>query len=327
MRKKIIALLVVLAMCLPLFGCGSSKPTVNIYSANYEEEIAVQLDYLTKMFPDYNITITYMSSGKLAAKLLAEGENTDIDIALSLSSGYAQQLKEAGMLRSFDTGVTYSQEFTDPDGMIIPNGVWSGAIVVNTSLLESLNLPEPTSYEDLLKPEYKGQIIMADPSSSSTGYFFLLGLLNYYGEEEGWEYFDALRENIKMFTESGSAPVTSVERGEVAIALGIDYQAMELVDESSPVKVIFAEEGAPYDYDTALLINRKDEPSDAVLEVMAAITSVEGNAVFNNYNMNVIEGADNTVAYPEGFYLMNMDGISDTNRKTEILEIWSSRYE
>ena len=47
----------------PVF-CGSrllgrqKGKTVNIYSANYEEEIAVQLEYLEKLFPDYNISIT-----------------------------------------------------------------------------------------------------------------------------------------------------------------------------------------------------------------------------------------------------------------------------
>lgn len=327
--RRIIILLLLVALCFAAVGCSGAKKgkTVNIYSANYEEEIAVQLEYLKKLFPDYNISITYMSSGKLAAKLLAEGADTEVDIAMSLASGYANQLKEAGMLRAFDTGVSYKDAFTDEDHMIIANGVWAGAIVVNTDLLAAEDLPAPASYEDLLKPIYKGKIVMADPSSSATGYFFLHGLLNLYGEERGWAYFDALRENIKLFSESGSVPVSMVESGEAAIALGIDYQAMALVQDTSPVEVIFAKEGAPYDYDTALLINRKAEPSDAVLDVMAAITSTEGNDIFNNYNISVLKDAPDSADYPEGFYLMDMSGISDSAQKESILLKWSERYE
>ncbi|MDD6316866.1 MAG: extracellular solute-binding protein [Clostridia bacterium] len=327
--KKFTAIVLCLLCCLSLAACGSQSggETVNIYSANYEDEIAIELEYLKEKFPDYEITITYLSSGKLAAKLMAEGADTEVDIAMSLSSGYASQLKEAGLLRAFDSELTYKKDFADPDGRIHPNGVWAGAIVINTDVLSKKGLAAPTSYAELIDPAYRDMIVMADPSSSSTGYFFLHGLLNLYGEEEGWKYFDALRENIMLFTESGSTPVSMVERGEAAIALGIDYQAMELLDATSPVEVVFAAEGAPYDYDTALLIERKKAPSQAVLDVMAAITSAEGNAVFNNYNLSVVEGEDTAEGYPEGFYLMDMTGISDPDRKAEVLQQWSARYE
>ncbi len=326
--RRFIALILLIALCLTISGCsGKNNKTINIYSANYEEEIAVELEYLQDLFPDYDITITYMSSGKLAAKIMAEGKDTEVDIVMSLSSGYANQLKNAGMLRAFDTGVSYKDEFTDSDKMVIANGVWAGAIVVNTDLLEADGLPEPKSYTDLTDPVYKGKIVMADPSSSSTGYFFLHGLLNLYGEENGWQYFDALRENIKLFSESGSVPVSMAESGEAAIALGIDYQAMALADSTSPIKVIFAAEGAPYDYDTALLINRKNDPSDAVLDVMAAITSPEGNDVFNNYNISVLKDAPSTTGYPDSFYLMDMTGISDSAQKESILAAWVERYD
>ena len=117
--------------------------------------------------------------------------------------------------------------------------------MVNTQELERLGLPEPTSYEDLLDPVYKGHIVMTNPNSSATGYFFLLGLLNLYGEEAGWEYFDKLSENIMLFGESGSIPSTMVEKGEAVIGLGMDYDGMRLEEAGKPVKVIFAEEGAP----------------------------------------------------------------------------------
>lgn len=326
--RRLITLILLITLCLAISGCsGKNNKTVNIYSANYEEEIAVELEYLQDLFPDYDITITYMSSGKLAAKIMAEEKDTEVDIVMSLSSGYANQLKNAGMLRAFDTGVSYKDEFTDSDKMVIANGVWAGAIVVNTDLLEADGLPEPKSYIDLTNPVYKGKIVMADPSSSSTGYFFLHGLLNLYGEEAGWQYFDALRENIKLFSESGSVPVSMAESGEAAIALGIDYQAMALSDSTSPIKVIFAAEGAPYDYDTALLINRKNDPSNAVLDVMAAITSPEGNDVFNNYNISVLNDAPGATGYPDSFYLMDMTGISDSAQKESILAAWVERYD
>lgn len=322
-----IAMIVVLMLSV-LSGCGNDgKQTVTILSANYEDQIAIQQEYLKEKFPDYNITITYMSSGKLAAKVQAEGEDCEADILLSLSSGYAQTLKNGGYLMSYDSNQSYRAEYADADNVVLPNGVWCGAILVNTTELEKLNLPEPTSYEDLLDPIYKGHIVMANPNSSSTGYFFLLGILNYYGEEKGWEYFDQLQENIKLFGESGSIPSSMVEMGEAAISLGMDYDGMRLENSGKPVKVIFAEEGAPYDYDTALLVNHGEEVNEVVLEVMAAITSPEGNAIFNNYNLNVLENGVDKEVYPDNFKLMDMTGIQDAELKTRLSEEWSRRYE
>jgi iron(III) transport system substrate-binding protein len=314
-----------------LIGCGGPKTenaqVVNILSANYEEQIAIQLDYLRELFPDAQINITYMSSGKLAAKLQAEGPDGETDIALSLSSGYANQLKDAGLLMPYEATTPYKTEYADPDNIILPNGVWAGAILVNTAELSRLGLPEPTSYKDLLDPVYKGHIVMSSPVSSSTGYFFLQGILNLYGEEGGWDYFDKLSENIMLFGESGSIPSSMVEKGEVAIGLGIDYEGMRLAADGKPVKVIFAEEGAPFDYDTVLLIKRNNPPSEFVLAVMEAITSPEGNAVFNNYNISVLEGVADRGEYPADFKLLDMTGIADPELKTINTNTWSERYE
>lgn len=328
--KKILPVVLALCLVVTLTACGSSggdKQVVNILSANYEDQIALQLEYLKGLYPDAEINITYMSSGKLAAKIQAEGASTEADIVLSLSSGYANTLKSAGLVKQYDTGLSYKPEFTDADGMIIPNGVWCGAFAVNTEELARLGLPEPKSYEDLLDPMYKGLIVMSNPSSSATGYFFLLGLVNEYGEEGAFEYFDKLRENILLFGESGSTPTSMVEMGETVIGLGMDYEAMRLVNSGKPVKIIFPEEGSPYDFDTVLLIDKGEEPDEFVLKIMEAITSAEGNRVFNNYNISVLEGGEDRGTFPEDFKYLNMDGIMDTQQKSDLLAKWSARYE
>lgn len=60
---------------------------------------------------------------------------------------------------------------------------------------------------------------------------------------------------------------------------------------------------------------------------MDTITSAEGNAVFNNYNLSVIEGGENRGEYPENFKLLDMTGIADPDLKAERAQKWSERYE
>ena len=57
-----------------------STNSVVIYSGAEEYRNAYFLERLTEQFPNYDISIEYMPTGNLAAKLAAEGPDTDIDI-------------------------------------------------------------------------------------------------------------------------------------------------------------------------------------------------------------------------------------------------------
>ena len=318
-----------ITMILALSACsvGGEKNSVIIFSANYEETVPAQMEFLKSRFPEVSFTITCMATGNLAAKVLAEGKDTEADIIVNMASGFTNALKNAGLLRSYTPGSTYLPEYADPENIRIPNGVWCGALLVNTKELERLSLPEPKKYMDLLDPVYKGHIVMSNPTTSSTGYFFLLGLLNLYGETAGWKYFENLKNNIMLFAESGSGPASMVDLGECVIGMGMDYQGFRLQKAGKPVKVIFAEEGSPYDNDTILLLNKGSEPDKLVLDVLKAITSPEGNAVFNDYSKAVIKGVKDSEDYPAGFTVLDMSGIGDANRKEALLEIWNEKFE
>lgn len=121
-----------------------------------------------------------------------------------------------------------------------------GAIVFNTQVLTAKGLAEPSSDADLLKPEYAGLISMPSPKSSGTGYMFLKSLVNAWGEEESFAYFDALTPNILQYTSSGSGPVNVLIQGEVAIGLGMTAQAVTQITQSAPLKVGSFEEGSPF---------------------------------------------------------------------------------
>lgn len=66
------------------------------------------------------------------------------------------------------------QQFRDPAKL---KGNYSSAVYVgilgfgvNTQRLKEKNLPVPQCWKDLTKPEYKGEIQIADPQSSGTAY-------------------------------------------------------------------------------------------------------------------------------------------------------------
>ena len=266
--KKVIALLLAAITLLSLAACASGEETsakeseitapavkadlddssnrVVIYSGAEEYRNEYFMKRLTEQFPDYDISIEYMPTGNLAAKLAAEGTDTDMDIFYDLDYSYA------GLVEQYLADVSdYDQSIYMDDCVVASNKYLcetrnGGAIIINPDVLAAKGLPEPTSFADLIKPEYKGLVSMPSPKSSGTGYMFVKMLVNAWGEDEAFEYFDALAENILQFTSSGSGPVNALVQGEAAIGLGMTAQAVTAINEGANLKILFFEEGSPF---------------------------------------------------------------------------------
>ncbi|MFR7854013.1 MAG: extracellular solute-binding protein [Acutalibacteraceae bacterium] len=252
-----------------LAGCGSSKEKVIIYTAAEDYRIDHIRSRLSEQFPDYDVTIEYMSTGELAAKLISEGKSSACDIIYDLEYNYLLKLDKAGNLADV-SGLCDEAQFTD-DTIVSKNYVPTyrngGAIILNTDVLKEKGLAEPESYDDLLKPEYKGLISMPNPKSSGTGYMFYKSLVNAWGEEKALKYFDSLTENILSYTSSGSGPINSLIQKEVAIGLGMTPQAVTKINEGrTELKIKFFDEGSPYCLYGQSIIKGK-ESKEAVKEV------------------------------------------------------------
>lgn len=266
---KFISAALIIALCMPLIltSCGEKKESVLIYTSAEDFKVEDMTAVLNEKFPDYDITIEYMSTGNHAAKLLSEGVNTDCDITHDMEYGYLSKLDAAGVLADlseYDKSI-YSDDTNVSENYIIElrNG---GGIIVNTDVLKAKGLAEPTCYEDLLKPEYKNLISMPNPKSSGTGYMFLKSLVNAWGEDEAFEYFEKLTDNVLQYTSSGSGPVNALIQGEAAIGLGMIAHAVTQINEGAPLKVLFFEEGAPFSlYGQSIIKGKETRP--AVKEV------------------------------------------------------------
>lgn len=321
---KLIALTLVAALLCGIFtACGSSEETVVIYSSAEDYSIANLQARLDEVFPEYKIVIEYMSTGNHAAKLLAEGKATECDIVHDLEYAYLSQLDQKGILAdlsSYDFSI-YTEDSVESDNYIVEcrNG---GAIIVNTEVLASKGLPEPTSYADLLKPEYKGLISMPNPKSSGTGYMFLKSLVNAWGEEEAFAYFDKLTPNILQYTSSGSGPVNALVQGEVAIGLGMTAQSVIQINEGAPLKVLFFEEGSPFSMYGQTMIDGKDEREAVkrVFDYLINTYSYENNEKF--LPEKIFKDKDYTLEnYPKNIKYSDMSNNS-IEEKERLLEKW-----
>lgn len=136
-------------------------------------------------------------------------------------------------------------------------GIYSGALGYgyNTELLAANNLPEPACWKDLLKPEYKGHVQMANPNSSGTAYITLASMVQIVGEDEGFEFMKGLHKNINQYTKSGSAPIKAAGRGETTIGIVFMHDAVKQAVAGFPIKVVAPCEGTGYEIGSMSIID------------------------------------------------------------------------
>ncbi len=218
--KKLAA---VLLAGLMITGCGAEKSStpvkeINVYTALENEQIPMFLENFQKHYPDIKVNITRDSTGVVITKVLAEKENPQADVVWGTAASGLLMLDNAGLLEPYaPKGVEkVDPKFKDaaPVPVWVGNNAWMATFAVNTKEMERLNLPVPQTYEDLLKPEYKGLISMPHPASSGTGFLAVAGFMQIMGEDKAWEYMEKLHENMGVYTHSGSKPAKQAANGE-----------------------------------------------------------------------------------------------------------------
>jgi iron(III) transport system substrate-binding protein len=319
----IFTVLVVLALLTAGCRSGESKEVV-IFTSTEDFRTEHMQQLLDEKFPDYDISLQVLNTGNHAAKIKAEGTQTEADIILNLETGYLEGLEDVfADLSSFDLS-PFLPELVPASKKYLPWDKSSGAIVFNRKKLEDSGLSVPASYEDLLNPAYKGLISIPNPKSSGTGYMFLVSLVNAWGEDAAFDYFDRLAENILQFTTSGSGPVNALIQGEAAIGLGMTLTAVQAINtRNAPLEMTFFREGAP-SITTGMAIIRGKENRAIVKEVFqfAMTTLVREDKELYCPEPIFKDQPNNIANYPRTILYADMTGVYDLARKDKLLERW-----
>ena len=343
--KKIIVSAMTLMTVLALAGCGGGdkkeapkvaaskgKPVV-IYTAAEDERIAFLKDEFKKKFPDKEVVLQSLGTGQMLSKLQAEGKNTSCDIFYDLEVINAEIIMNGNPdlfadLSSYDFSI-YDKSvtgYTNRHKKVAVNGKTYGAFLVNDKVLKAKNLPTPKSYNDLLKPEYKGLVVMPSPKSSGTGYSMYNGMISLLGNEKGMDYFKALNPNIKEYTTSGSAPVKSVVRGDTAIGLGLLWQCVEKANkDKANMHFVVLDDKAPFALFTMGMINGKDKNPDvkAVFDYLYNDLNKRQVAKFNPGKVYANQLPAEIANYPQAVAEIDMVKLFDFKYKQDMLDKWN----
>ncbi|NMM63821.1 ABC transporter substrate-binding protein [Clostridium sp. P21] len=241
--KKTFSMLMAVTLTVGLFaGCGSkSSEATNAQGKDQKLTVYCGLmeDHMvaaTKQFQSetgIKVEAVRMSSGEIMGRIKAEKENPKASVWFGgPADGFIQAQKE-GLLEKYvsPNAKEIPDQFKDKEGYW--TGIYKGylGIVSNKKLLAEKGVEAPKSWQDLLKPEFKGQIVAANPGSSGTAYTFLATVVQIMGEEKGMEYMKKLNGQIKSYQKSGTAPGRMVGQGEAIVGITFLHDAIKYREE------------------------------------------------------------------------------------------------
>lgn len=321
--KKVLCALIACAILLVGITTVKNDNSIIIYSSMEQFRNDELQEQLNEKFPELDVYVMYVSTAKSAAKLSIEGTGTDADIVVGLEQAYMTKVEEHMADVSQYSHLEYEEDMVVPSGKYL---IWerqAGSIIVNKTILEKENLPMPETYEDLLNPVYKNLVAMPDPKSSGTGFFFLRNLVNEMGEEVAYDYIDKLAVNIKQFTESGSGPVKLLIQGEIAIGLGLTFQAVNEFNNGNDFEIIEPEYGSPYSLTcTSMLEGRQNDPDIVRVFEFIANDYMVYDKMYGSPE-KVLKVQENGIEnYPENIKYADMTGIEEIEEKERLLAKW-----
>ncbi|MGL5150208.1 MAG: putative 2-aminoethylphosphonate ABC transporter substrate-binding protein [Clostridium sp.] len=339
MKRKLTSLIVAFAVSTTFFyGCGTSdkvdKKEITIYTALEEDQVADYIKLYKEKHSDVELNIVRDSTGVITSKLIAEGKNTEADLVWGLAATSLIVLDEKGVLEGYaPVGVDridgkFKDSGDNPKWVGID--VFEGGIAYNKTELDKKGLEAPTSFEDLIKPEYKGMISMPNPISSGTGFLTVAGVLEFYGEEKGWQYLDKLNENINVYTHSGSKPAVMTAQGESNVGLALGYRVIKEKQKGGQIDIALPKEGIVWDLEANALIKKDNIKLEAKEFLDWAIEEKTMDKYQKNYPMVTIEKEYKIpVEYGNNpkENLMNINLKEISSKRQEILHKWTSKYD
>ncbi len=172
-----------------------------------------------KEYPFIQTELFRGNSERVVQKILAEYQAKRYDVDIVDGTVSPVMVKRAGLLQRFSSPFLseYPAELKDPQGFWATMNVYFFALGYNTRMVKPNEVPK--TYEDLLNPRWKGQMIWST-SRGSGAPIFIGNILKTMGPEAGKAYLQKLKgQNIAKTTASNRQILDLVIAGEYPLGI------------------------------------------------------------------------------------------------------------
>ncbi len=228
------------AMLLGLTTMSFAQSKLTLYTSQPNKDAQQTVDAFQQKHPEIEVDWIRDGTTKVMAKLRAEFVAGDPkpDVLLIADMVTMEALKQEGKLLSYheaDAGA-YDQALYDMDKTYFSTKVITTGIIYNTK-----SKVKPESWQDLVKPEFKGLVAMPGPLTSGAATIHMATLTG--NPELGWEYYEKLAQNDVHPKGGNGGTFKAVAGGEKMAGMVVDFLPIREKAKGAPVAFVFPKEG------------------------------------------------------------------------------------
>ena len=257
---KIKPLLLVILLAIFLTACSSSIPTSteNPLTEVPEVQTKDEIRKLTVMTHDLfevsesviiafqeanNAEVIFLKSGDTGSAVNKAALSKDAplaDVFFGVDNTFLSRALDEGIFESYASpilNVIPDKYKLDSENRALPVDFGDVCLNYDVNYFTENNLTPPQILEDLIKPEYKGLLVVENPATSSPGLAFLFATIGHFGEIDYLKFWQELVNNdVKVVNDWETAYYSEFSRW------GGQYPIVVSYGSSPPFEVIFAEE-------------------------------------------------------------------------------------
>ena len=220
------------------------------------DSFTVSTDVSQLFQKDNNIRVHFIKSGDAGAlvnKAILTKDAPQADVIYGIDNTFLSRALDGGIFESYNAPALQNipQQFKlDPQNRALPVDYGDVCINYDKNYFSQNKLAVPQTFEDLLKPEYKGLLVVENPATSSPGLAFVMATIAHFGADKYLDYWKSLRDNgVQVVDGWETAYYTNFSASS-----GKGNQPMVVSYASSPAaEVIYATE-KPLESSTASLV-------------------------------------------------------------------------
>jgi iron(III) transport system substrate-binding protein len=199
-------------------AAAASKVTLVVYSAQgYDSAMTKAFTQATGI----HVKLDDNSTGPLLTQIEASKNNPNWGLLwVDGATAFAGLDTQGLLMKGFEPSVAWNSLGTQSlpsDKSYTPTGVTlMAALAYNKNKVKN----PPTTWQQLLGPQWKGQVGMNDPSQSGPTFPFIAGMMNYLGGVgAGQTYFTKLKANGLIIHPTNGPTLQALTSGQINLAL------------------------------------------------------------------------------------------------------------
>lgn len=193
--KKLILLSTLLLL---LSACAPAQPSA--LTVMTHDSFAVSEEVVKAFEAANNVKVSFLQggdTGSMLNKAILSKESPLADVLFGVDNTFLSRALDADIYEPYSSPMLNQipPEFVlDDSHRALPVDYGDVCINYDKAYFAENNLPVPQSFDDLLKPEYNGLLVVENPATSSPGLAFMLATRAYFGDAF-LDYWRSLKAN------------------------------------------------------------------------------------------------------------------------------------